>query len=206
MQFFIYSNTQCQMTETDGLKRKSVKQVLKWYVCLPFLFLCCLCSWPTQKKKTLIHSELNKSTIYALLQFVCLCVCAFKRYLQDILYLADNVFSVRAFSLQGDAVSDSLLVQSGQLHLRHSQTHTALLPTCPNTVRQLKTGKSRWGNMAEHGPKTPTATVAVNSELTCLPEILEVPLDVKEQRVLQRLDKLSVYFLWDQFCSSPVCK
>lgn len=45
-----------------------------------------------------------------------------------------------------------------------------------------------------------------NSELTCIPEVLKVFLDIREQRVLQRLNKLSVYFLWDQFCSSPLCK
>ena len=44
------------------------------------------------------------------------------------------------------------------------------------------------------------------SELTSLPEILKVSLYVREQRVLQCLNMLSVYFLWDQFCPSPVCK
>lgn len=39
-----------------------------------------------------------------------------------------------------------------------------------------------------------------------LPEIFKVLLDVGEQRVLQCLNMLSVYVLWDQFCPPPVCK
>lgn len=39
-----------------------------------------------------------------------------------------------------------------------------------------------------------------------LPEILKVPLDVWEQRVLQGLNMLSVNFLWDQFRPPPICK
>lgn len=48
--------------------------------------------------------------------------------------------------------------------------------------------------------------VANNCGWTCIPEVLEVFLDIREQRVLQRLNKLSVYFLRNQFCSSTVCK
>lgn len=80
---------------------------------------------------------------------VCSCVCA-QWYLQDILYLADNVLSVWALSLQGDAVSDPLLVQSGQLCLCHRQAHAALLPARTNAVQQLKTFYGHQGNMTEH--------------------------------------------------------
>lgn len=38
-----------------------------------------------------------------------------------------------------------------------------------------------------------------------LPEIFEVLLDVSEQRVLKRLNVLSVYFLRDQLRSPPFC-
>lgn len=60
---------------------------------------------------------------------VCVCMCRS----QDILDLGDDVFGIRALSLQRDTVSDSFLVQSGQLYFSHSQAHTALLPICANT-------------------------------------------------------------------------
>lgn len=50
------------------------------------------------------------------------------RLSQDILDLGDDVFGVRALSLQGHAVPHPLLVQPGQLHLSHRQAHAALLP------------------------------------------------------------------------------
>lgn len=43
-------------------------------------------------------------------------------------------------------------------------------------------------------------------ERTNVPEILKVPLDVREQGVLQGLNMLSVNFLRDQLCPPPICK
>lgn len=67
-------------------------------------------------------------------KYVCIIACICKRlcYSQDIFYLCDDVFSIRALSLQSDTVSDSLLVQSCQFSFSHCEAHTALLPTCDN--------------------------------------------------------------------------
>lgn len=89
-----------------------------------------LLTYEEQKEKVSQHGKLHIGDPGQYFCLLAVNVCAWGMcYLQDILYLGDDVFGIWALSLQGDTVPDSLLVQSGQLYFSHCQAHTAFLPT-----------------------------------------------------------------------------